>query len=216
MPPARGVYPMTDSLRRELRHAFSPLERQLFLRWRQAATLVRAVEGAARGDVCKFVAESAIRQHNQKNGTHYTFEEVLGRSIGHHVEWWPEAEWVVYCWADDQEHLIFNPDLDRHEREGERVDDIIAALTCAPSHVQWAILYETSDETVRVYRSPYVEPRELVVDDGYLLVDEEDVPYAYGLRRGYESTYVLAPEMEGSCRQDLGEFHGSPRRVHAP
>jgi hypothetical protein len=179
------IYPVTRSVVEWLNHTLFPIEQGTFKYWRSILPLVRICDDTLKGKVPKWAALDAVNQYNALHDTSLTYEEIIGRQDYSMSD---IGEWAAYCRLEDQEALLF----------GE-CDDVIETFREAEPTIPWIVMWFTIDDSVIVFRSPHVEWREQV---GF----HNNFEVCDGMAHGDLPSYVLPPDIEGSIRQDLGEF----------
>lgn len=186
-----GAYYPTDRLIDWLNSdALYPMEQSAFGHWLGIRNLTALVDRYLVGEVPQFVAADAIDQYNKSNGTSLTFDEIAGK-YSHNFIFSQEAEWVIYTDLPGLGHLI----------KGEH-EDPVDAMEEAPPDCQWMIIWLTHTKDILVYRSPHLGWRGVVDPEG-----EDDGRHAQGLAHGPLLTYTLPPEVEGSIRGELRDYH---------
>lgn len=176
MRPSRGIYEVTDALVDWMSETLLPVEESTFVHFRQIYKLVELVQAAESGRVPRFAALSAIRDHNSEAGTSINYDEIKNLDSTYILS--DYGQWVAFT---DQPNAII---LGEHDQAED-------ALEYAPDTVEIIVVWDTSEDQVIVYRSPYVanrEPAEIGAELGY----------SKGWVKGNEPTYVLPPEIEAA------------------
>lgn len=179
---ARAVYPAMFPLIEWLSHneKLCVINKSEWDVWRQVGHLKRVCEDAVAGKTCRYVAESAIKKHNDECGTHYTFEEVLGMVVDMDSGFMFSDcnEWALF--TDNKEAIVFGS-----------YDDIELAAYNSPDSVSWALLWNPGHNVVVVHKSPYKDYKSSFNTD-------HDPPISDGLERGEVLSYTLPPYEEAS------------------
>lgn len=173
----KSVYPMYPELLEWLNHNFSPIEKSVFAHYRGMKKIVDLVRRVERGELPKYCALSALRDYNEENGTHISYEEV--RNLDSTYIFSEFGEWVAYVDSKDAADRILMGEYDEpHE-----------AFEYAPADISWLIVWIPQDCVAVVYRSPRT---------AFKTVDDEGLGLAEGLSKGNHESYTLPPELEAS------------------
>lgn len=174
---ARAIYEMTPTLLDWLTHRFESFEKSTFVHYRESMQLVNIVQAAEEGRVPKFAALSAIRQFNEVNGTDLSYESISMLDTTHIFS--DCGEWVVF--TDNSREIICGPH-----------DDAETACSDTPDHVEYVLVWDTTEGDLVVYKSPHTGRREGHSDK-----------YALGMVKGDRLSFVLPPEVEASMYENL-------------
>ena len=173
--PLHGVYPLTPDLWEWLTDEFyCGVDENVFAFWRDAIHLIRLVERVEAGKLHQYVAESAIREHNDESGCSLTYEEVKQRYCDEVPAW--ESCLEVFC--DEPMEILFGPHSVFYE-----------ALQHA--NCDWAIVINHHNDWAVVIQSPHVQPRKLLSTETW---------EGSGLEAGEIPTFVLPAEIEATLR----------------
>lgn len=203
----KTVYPITPSLVEWLSENFLPVEKSTFEYWRRALPLVRVVNDTVHSHTPKYIALSAIEQHNELNNESLTYEEILGVSSDFIFS--DFGEWT--CFIEDQQVLLCG----QHDNCFDAFD--------FTENVDWLLVWWPLQDSLIVHRSPYIRQRNILVPEG-MSEGGNGAPICDGLdfkgdpnhRESMLESFVLPPDVEGSIRQDQRENHHGQHRSSLP
>ena len=186
--PCVGVYPCPEGVLDWLVHTLWPVDQKSFEHFQRLKPVLDKADRNERGDLGDFVFEAALRAFNDRHHTRVTKTELLCLSTDYVMA--DAGDWVV--WTDKPDALL------RADS-----DNIETAAYGAPEDVRWAMLYLPREQTLTVYRSPYVDGREFWAQEGCEST-LTNLPAAKGRVRGKFETWVLPPPIEGLITQERG------------
>lgn len=174
---ARAVYEVTKPLIDWMTNELESIEQSTFVHFRESYQLINIVTAAENGRIPKFAALSAIRQHNELNGSDLTYEAILNLDATYVFS--DFGEWVVF--TDDPRAIICG--------EYDEAED---ACSNTPDHVAFVLVWDTLSDEVIVYKSPWTGKRASTLGGNFSI----------GTQPGDLLSYVLPPNVEASLYEN--------------